>query len=156
VRFRRAFLAAATSTVAFATLTGGAGVAMLAFERSPLALGWLAIAASFLGAAVGVVRMRAWGVLLGVFTSTVMMIAAVLSPHWREVLLMLATPGALLALPVVLARLGLTREDLAVAPAVRVGDVASPPVRIAVEADAVEDDDLEATDEARTVRRLAP
>jgi hypothetical protein len=152
-RFRRTFLAAATSAVASATVAGGSGLAMLAYEPGAAWIAWLAIAAGFVGAAVGVVRMRAWGVMLGVLTSTAMLVAAAVMPTWREVLLVLAAPGALFALPVLLARLGLTLEDRAGPPAMRVS-VAPAALRIAADAAPVEDGDLEAT-ETGIERRLA-
>jgi hypothetical protein len=128
MRFRRSFLAAATGTVTFAALAGGGALEYLRAGQLTAGVAWAAITASLLGAAIGVVRMRAWGVLLGAVTSIVMVAAAALVPAWREPLVWLAAPGALLALPVLLARLGAGGSD---PPAVRVATSTPPALRIA-------------------------
>ncbi len=141
VRFRKLFLAGATSAVAMATIPGVAAAEVLAQGRVVFGLFLLAITVGLLGAAVGVVRMRAWGVLLGLLTATVLLGASAVMPPLLPVLFVLAAPGALLALPVALARLGLAKEDRAASAALRIEAVA-PPARFA--ADTVEEGDLEA------------
>ncbi len=159
MRFRGSFLASATSAVAFATVAGAGALETLARGNVTASLGWLAMAAGLLGAAVGVVRMRAWGVLLGVLTTTTMVLVAALTPGWRDLLLVLAAPGALLALPVLLARLGVGEGDpRGDPPAVRVAAFTPPALRIgAAPAGPVEDADevTETVDESERVERRA-
>jgi hypothetical protein len=107
MRYRRLFLAGAV-----ASATGATSVATFAVEalrwgemRPGLALGALAVALA--GSAVGVVRMRAWGVLLAMGTSVVTLGAALLSGNELLALglALAAIPGALLASPLLAARL---------------------------------------------------
>ncbi len=156
VRFRKLFLAGATSAVAMAVLPAWGGFAILA-EGHLGGLAWLALAVSLLGSAIGVVRMRAAGVLLGLLTTIALLAVAAVMPSWRNLLLVLAVPGALLALPVALARLGLAREDRAAAAGVRIGDVASPGERIAVAPAAALDGEVDGAEpslETATSRRV--
>jgi hypothetical protein len=140
-RYRRLFLAGAVS----AGMTGLAA-AFFALEamwwgaHGPgLAFG--ALAAALLASAAGVVRMRAWGVLLAIVTSVGALGAALLTgDHALALGLALAAlPGALLASPLAIARLrpesrarGASRgdglESPATAPELRVADDATPAV----------------------------
>jgi hypothetical protein len=108
LRFRRWLLAGATSSTAAAMVA-----ALLAFDalgHSPVtgvALG--ALAASLLGAAVGVLRMRAWGILLGGLTSVASLVSALAFAHGEAsvALVLAAVPGLVFSVPIVLARWGL-------------------------------------------------
>ena len=157
VRFRKLFLAGATSAVALSALPLVGAYFFLTQGQVADGFGWLALAAGLLGSAIGVVRMRAGGVLLGIATTTVLLCAAAVMPSWRNLLLLLATPGALLALPVALARLGPSGEDRVDAGPVRIGAFAPAAPRIADDPGTVEDSDLEGSDAVRetgTSRRL--
>jgi hypothetical protein len=127
-------------------LAGAIASAMAAAQSWDLALAalvwgsqWLpvcvALAVSFVAAAVGVARMRAWGVLLGGATAAAATVAALVSGSYAAtavVVAMAALPGVALGLPLVASRL---RGDerlrppsavrLPVEPAGR--DVAAPP-----------------------------
>ena len=110
--YRRLFLAGAVASAMTATAT-----ALFAFEtfrwgsHAP-ALGLATLAAVLAGSALGVTKMRAWGVLLGVVGSVAALVAAVLSGNELVAtgLALAAIPGALLAAPLVAARLGLRRR----------------------------------------------
>jgi hypothetical protein len=107
VGYRRVFLAGAVASV-----MTSASVALFASEQ----LGWgqvghglalAALATALLASAVGVVRMRGWGVLLGMATSVVVLAVAALSGNAfiALALALAAIPGAVLASPLVAARL---------------------------------------------------
>lgn len=106
LRLRKALLAAASGTVAVSVIAGLGALLGLTRHAPAAGLGLSAITAALLASAIGVARMRAWGVLLGGLTSLVAITAAHLVPAWSPILAALAVPGALLALPIVLARLG--------------------------------------------------
>lgn len=139
-RFRRTFLAGATSAVCVAAFAGLIGL-VTAWYFTPHTFVWLASAAGLLGAAVGVVRMRAWGVLLGALTTIFVLVSAAVMRDWDPWLLQCAAPGALLALPVALAKL--FPEQEAAAPAMRIEAAAPPALRVAGDAGApVEESEL--------------
>jgi hypothetical protein len=131
LRFRKALLAGATGTVAFSVIAGLGGLVGLSRHAAGAGLGLVAIAAALVASAIGVARMRAWGVLLAALTSIVCISAALLVPAWSAILAALALPGALVIMPIVLARLGLG-EPLAEA---RVAPTTTRTARIAVDPD---------------------
>jgi hypothetical protein len=139
LRFRSALLAAASGAAATAgiALLGG----LLGLTRGAPAAGaaLLALGGALVAAAVGVARMRAWGILLGGLVSLVTITAAFFVPAWSSILAALAVPGALLALPVVLARLGIgepaAQARIAAAPSTG-ARIAAPPDLGAAEAEA--------------------
>jgi hypothetical protein len=102
--FRRWLFAGATASVTAGLVTGLFALEGLRFHpASAIALGALAL--SLLGSAVGVVKMRAWGILLGALTSIVTLLAAVAMHDAAGLVLALASlPGMMLVLPVVLAQ----------------------------------------------------
>jgi hypothetical protein len=108
VAYRRLFLAGAVAsamTAAAAALFSFGQLAWGESLRSGLALA--VFSAALLASLVGVVRMRAWGVLLGIASSVGVMVAAILARS-EEVgigLALMAIPGLLLASPLVVARL---------------------------------------------------
>jgi hypothetical protein len=136
VGYRRVFLAGAVASAMTATAS-----ALFAFEtfrwgsHGP-ALGMALLAAVLAGSALGVAKMRAWGVLLGAVGSVGALVAAVLSGNELAGtgLALAAIPGVLLASPLVAARLGLGAPRPATAPisAGRVFDEESPLVRARV------------------------
>jgi hypothetical protein len=126
VRFRNTFLAGATGAVTCAVL---AALCVLESARAGWVVaevGFLAVVLGLLGAAFGVVRMRAWAVALAALTSAVLLAGCAVKPEWWDLLLLLATPGAALTLPVVLARLGLSRDDPGATAALRVASLPLP------------------------------
>lgn len=110
LRFRRTLLAGSTATAATAYATGGITLELLVhrglFNGMTMSFGALTLA--LLATAIGVVRMRAWGVLLGTLTSIVLLLAA-LAYHGEAsvALTMLTVPMlALHLLPILWARYG--------------------------------------------------
>ncbi len=105
VSFRRWLFASSTaSTVAGATL---GMIALEAFRWHDHTLQWAAIGtmgASMIASSIGVVRMRAWGMLLGVATSLVAMVTAIALHDGAGLGFALASiPGFMMALPILLA-----------------------------------------------------
>jgi hypothetical protein len=131
LRFRSALLAAASGAVATSVIALIPGLMVLSRGAPTAGLALLALAAALVAAAAGVARMRAWGILLGGLVSLVTITAALFVPAWSPILAALAVPGALLALPIVLARLGVGEP----AAQARVAPAPSTGARIAVEPD---------------------
>jgi len=121
VGYRRWFLAGAVASAMAAIVTAFAGAGGLLFERAPAALLPLALAASLLASTVGVVRMRSWGVLLGVLTSMVTLGAAALAGdvYLSLSLVLAALPGLFLAAPIVASRVRPVDPVAAPSPAAR-------------------------------------
>ena len=114
VAYRSIFLAGAVASVMTAAVVALFAVDLAAWGQARHALPLAVFTASMLASAVGVVRMRAWGVLLGMVTSAVALGAALLSPsETLGVLALAALPGALLAAPLVAARLRRPRHATA-------------------------------------------
>jgi hypothetical protein len=110
-RFRRWFLAGATASATAGVFTGLFALESMRWQPGigiPLA----ALALSLVGSAVGVVRMRAWGILLAGLTSVITLVTA-LFMHWAPgLVLALATiPGFMLLLPVILAKRDRARAE---------------------------------------------
>lgn len=107
VRFRR-WLLSGTTAAAAAGITTSA-FALEAFERGHLAAsaGLGLFATALAGSAFGVLRMRAWGILLGGLTS-ILAVGGALVSHSEASLawLMAALPGLLLMTPVFASKLG--------------------------------------------------
>lgn len=138
--FRRWFLAGATASSATAFCTGA--IAIDSFSRHPgIAAGFGALTLALFGSAIGIVRMRAWGVLLAGVTSLALLVAALFQ---REVeasfaLALAALPALGFAiLPVLLARLA----DTPAAARRRVDDgaIELPRYRVATDDDSFESD----------------
>jgi hypothetical protein len=102
--FRRWLLAGATASAGSGIVAGL--LALDGLHWHPAAsIPLLALALAQLGSAVGVVRMRAWGILLGGLTSVVTLITALFMHDAAGLALALATlPGFMLILPVLIAR----------------------------------------------------
>jgi hypothetical protein len=108
VAYRRSFLsgAIASATAGIVAALVAAGDLLLGGGRHEMAV-FTTLAAVLLTTSWGVMRMRAWGVLLGASTSLVMVGAAVLSRNeWSGLAYGLAgLPGLMLTLPLLMARL---------------------------------------------------
>ena len=107
VAYRRPFLAGAVASVMTGAAAGLFAVEQLAWRPLGHGLALAALATALLASAVGVVRMRSWGVLLGMVTSVAALGAALLSGSALVAvgLALAAIPGALLASPLIAARL---------------------------------------------------
>jgi len=115
VAYRSIFLAGAVASVTTAAVVALFAVDQAAWGQPRHALSMAVFIASMLASAVGVVRMRAWGILLGMVTSAIALGAALLSLHETlGVLALAAFPGTLLAAPLVAARLRRPRDATAV------------------------------------------
>ena len=107
VGYRRVFLAGSVAAVTVGSTVGLFAAEALRWGETRIAFALSALAASLLASAAGVVRMRAWGVLLAMVTSAAALAVGLLSGS--EVvafgLALGALPGVLLASPLVGARL---------------------------------------------------
>jgi hypothetical protein len=147
--FRRWLLAGATASSAAGIMTGIFGLDGLRWHPAS-AIALLVLSLSLLASAVGVVRMRAWGILLGGLTSFVTLVAAAVMHDAGGLALMLASiPGFMLLLPVLVAQ-----RDRAKAQAgtyTRVSSQVSlddtPRVRVATGAADAFDDEFDASDD---------
>jgi hypothetical protein len=102
VAYRRWLLAGAVGSVAGAATAAAIGLESLSWGPASVGAGLLVLAASLLASAVGVARMRAWGVLLGMVTSVALLVVAAFLHDANAVLAgALAVPGMMFALPVV-------------------------------------------------------
>ncbi len=124
-------------------VTALAGVEALFFGPTLGSVGALALAASLLASAVGVVRMRSWGVLLGVLTSMVTLGAAALAGDLGLSLglVLAALPGLLLAAPIVASRVRPVGPEASPSPPVRLAatpalEEPEPPFRARIDAEA--------------------
>jgi hypothetical protein len=149
--YRRVFLAGAVASVTAGTVVA---VVAAAFATSApgVGVGLAALAGALLASAIGVVRMRAWGVLLGIVTSVAAVATALFSPNEMVAvgLVLTALPGLLLASPLLAARLrgplprgGQARSPGSQSVAVDEGADAAPPVfaRVGLP-DGVEEEEL--------------
>jgi hypothetical protein len=145
-------IAAAAVGVASAIAAGWQAVQVLGGHASGIAgevWGPTMLAIAYIASAVGVVRMRAWGVLAGIAAAAGSLVCAM--PIWRDVpalgLLTACAPGALLAIPLVAARLGIgdrTRTRVATTSFVRVAD--------ATAIESACDEETAATDDERAAK----
>lgn len=107
-KFRRAFLAACTAAVSTGLVTGMVAWEMLWHHQLLGGLGLAALGTSMLASAFGVLRMRGWGVALAALNAIVSLVAgAFVGEAPGFALAATALPGALLLLPIALAKLGL-------------------------------------------------
>ena len=147
VAYRRLFLAGSVAATTAGSVAGLFAVEALRWGEVGAGLPLIALAAALLASAVGVVRMRAWGVLLAIVTSAATLAVGVLSGNEFVAfgLALAAIPGALLASPLLAARLaqhrssGNARSELRA----RVPDDATPVVRTRVEVPALADEALQ-------------
>ena len=138
--FRRWLLAGSTATASTAFVAGG--IALGVSDSHPAtAVGFAAVAASLLASSVAVVRMRAWGIFLGVLTSLGLLVTGAIMGRDEAFLLGLGAAPALLLhlLPVLIARHASARDEAG--SKLRVADVAEPafaPARLRVASDVEE------------------
>jgi hypothetical protein len=130
-RFRSWFLASATASaaaatwLAFVTFVG----AKLGQPTATAVFGF--VTACVLASAIGLLRMRAWGVLVGALTSAALGVAAIAAGGpWALGLGLTAVPGAMMALGVALARLAPPRDVVATASSARALGVEAPAPRV--------------------------
>jgi hypothetical protein len=107
VAYRRVFLAGAVAAVMTSAVVAMFAAAQLMWRAHGHGLALAAFAATLLATAVGVVRMRAWGVLLGMVTSVAAFGAALFASNEYTAMgfALAAIPGLLLASPLLAARL---------------------------------------------------
>jgi hypothetical protein len=107
VAYRRVFLAGAVASVMAGVVAAFFAAEQLEWRGGGHGVALVALSAALLASAVGVIRMRAWGVLLGMVTSVVALGAAVFSANELTAVggARGALPGALLASPLLAARL---------------------------------------------------
>jgi hypothetical protein len=107
IAYRRWFLAGAVSAVTAALVAAFGATGELIWGSARSGLGFTALAVVLLATAVGVVRMRAWGVLLGAASSLAMLGMAALSLNEFTTVasLFAALPGMILVSPLLVARL---------------------------------------------------
>ena len=161
--FRRWLLAGSTASAMAGVCAGTFGLAAIGWSHG-MGVGFLALSLSLLASAAGVVRMRAWGILLGALTSIVTFIVAACLHDAAGFALSLATvPGFMLLLPVLVAKRQRAKAEAAARSSsftrvsAHVGyDDAPSRIRVATgSSDAFDDDVDPPADEARAERRLA-
>jgi hypothetical protein len=162
VRYRRLFLAGAVASAMTGTAAAGFAAEALRWGEWRIGVGLAALGAALVASAVGVVRMRAWGVLLAMLTSLGTLAAALVSGDEGAAiaLALAAIPGALLAAPLLVARVeggrgrasGASAEGGLRRPEVRVEEFEDPPppvrARIGVVAEALGEEPGDARDAA--------
>lgn len=145
--FRRWFLAGATASASAGLVTGLVALEALRWQPA-VGVPLLALALSLVASAIGVVRMRAWGILLGGLTSVLTLLTALFMDAAAGLALALATlPGFMLLLPVLLAKRDRARAEaerrVRVAGHASFADVPAR-VRVAAEPEHAFDDEFEA------------
>jgi hypothetical protein len=163
--FRRWLLAGATASASAGIITGLFALDGMRWHLDT-AIPLLGLALSLLASAIGVVRMRAWGILLGAFTSVVTLIAAAFMHDVAGFAVALATiPGFMLLLPVLIAKRDRARAEASRYTRVSAHvsfDDAPARVRVATgsseSSDSIDslDDDTEASDDARSASSPPP
>lgn len=102
--FRKWLFAGATASVSAGLVSGLFALDGLRWHPAT-AVALLGLSVSLLASAIGVVRMRAWGILLGALTSVVTLVAAAVMHDAAGLALALASlPGLMLVLPVLVAQ----------------------------------------------------
>lgn len=158
-RFRRWLLAASTASVTTGLVTGL--FALDAMRWHPGAgIPLLALSLSLIGSAVGVVRMRAWGILLGALTSAFALLTAAAFMHDAEglALALTAIPGFMLLLPVLIAQRDRARDETAqkYRVAAHVSSDAPARVRVATSASSTSDDEFDDASDTSTTSAPPP
>jgi hypothetical protein len=153
--FRRWLFAGATASASAGIITGLFALDGMRWHTGT-AIPLLGLSLSLLASAVGVVRMRAWGVLLGALTSVLTLIAAAFMHDGAGLALALATiPGFMLILPVLIAQRERAKAEASSSSSsfTRVSshvsfDDAPSRVRIATDSSGSLDDDTDSSDDA--------
>jgi hypothetical protein len=149
VAYRRVFLAGAVASVTGSIVAASYAAGTWMFGVRASAFGLAALAASLVASAVGVVRMRGWGVLLGAVTALGALVAALTArdEFTAAALALAALPGMLLVAPLVAARVRPPEPATAPARVPARADVEwdeAPPVRARI-ADALEAEAIDAS-----------
>jgi hypothetical protein len=107
VAYRGTFLAGAVASVMTGVVVALFAAEQLTWNQHGHGLALLALTSALLASAFGVIRMRSWGVLLGMLTAVGTLGAAVLSGNVLTAmgLALAAIPGAVLGAPLLAARL---------------------------------------------------
>jgi len=139
-RFRSWLLAGATASTATGMLVGAIGLDTLsrAWQSTGAAAALVALGVALIASAYGVVRLRAWGILLGALTSVVTLTAAALMHDTAGLALALTAIPALLffVLPVLVAKRDRSKADRAIHARIASYDAAaSIPTRVRVTTD---------------------
>jgi hypothetical protein len=140
--FRGWFLAGSTASVSVAYLAGGIALEAIDHRAGSTIVGFGALAGALLASAIGVIRMRGWGILLGALTSAALVVSSFAIRGDSELsfgLLLFAVPTLLLHLaPILLARLGLGKPAAPATVRIDEGVTAldAPRIRIAEDQDA--------------------
>jgi hypothetical protein len=132
VGYRRVFLAGAVASVMTGVVAALFAAEQLEWHGRGHGLALLAMTSALFASALGVVRMRSWGVLLGMVTAVVALGAAIFSGNELTAvgLALAAIPGAILGSPILAARLRRPLGAVRLAPEVTIeeGEDAPPPV----------------------------
>jgi hypothetical protein len=148
-KFRFSFLAACTAAVTTGLVTGMTAWEMLWHNQVLGGLGLATLGTSIIASALGVLRMRGWGIALATLNAIVSLLAGAFVGNVEGVVLAAtALPGLLFLSPIVLAKLGFgeaAREKVAAASFVRIADEDALParVRVATEDEEPIDDEAE-------------
>ena len=140
--FRKWLFAGATASVSAGLVSGLYALDGLRWHPAS-ALALLGLALSLVASGVGVVRMRAWGILLGALTSILALVAGAVMHDAAGIALALASlPGLMLVLPVLLAQRDRSRADARSFTRVssQIGVEAPSRVRVATEPTTFEDE----------------
>ena len=109
--FRKWLFAGATASVSAGLMSGLYALDVLRWHPAS-AIALLGLSLSLLASAIGVVRMRAWGILLGALTSILALVAgAVMHDAAGFALALASLPGLMLVLPVLLAQRERSKAD---------------------------------------------
>ena len=147
--FRKWLFAGATASVSAGLVSGLFALDGLRWH-APAAIALFGLALALLASAIGVVRMRAWGILLGALTSIVTLVAAAFMHDAAGLALGLASlPGLMLVVPVLLAQRERSRADARSSMRVssQIGVEAPLRVRVATESTTSFDDEFDAPDD---------
>jgi hypothetical protein len=148
--FRRWLLAGATASATAGIMTGVFALDGLHWHTAT-AVALLGLSLSLLASAIGVVRMRAWGILLGALTSVVTLIAAAVRHDAAGLALALASvPGFMLLLPVLIAKRQRASRSASAFTRVssHIGSEESPRIRVATGGASTFDDEFDDNDDA--------
>lgn len=143
--FRRWLLGGSTAAASMGMVAGAIGLDSI-HSRSGVpaaAIGLVALGLSLLASSIGVMRMRAWGILLGAATSVVTLLVAALALSRQDVsavaLAFAAIPGMMMILPVLIAKRERSKADTASFTRVAAHVGHEEPSRIRIAADATDD-----------------
>ncbi len=147
--FRKWLFAGATASVSAGLISGLFALDGLRWQPAS-AIALLTLSLSLLASAIGVVKMRAWGILLGALMSILTLVSAAFMHDAAGLALALASvPGLMLVLPVLLAQRARAKEGARSFTRVssEIGVSAPARIRVATESATSFDDEFDAPDE---------